>query len=178
MAVTAATPHELVTFNSALGWFALAGAGGRLRRVTLGHAEECLAVAALGLDPCGAVPAGGFLRALAERLTDYAAGGRPELGGVPVELGAMGEFRRCVLVACRAIPYGQTLTYGELAAQVGHPAAARAVGGAMAANPCPIVIPCHRVVAASGGLGGFSAPGGVRLKQRLLALERGVLGCF
>jgi len=79
---------------------------------------------------------------------------------------------RKVLRACRNIPHGQTATYGALAARVGSPAAARAVGGAMAANPIPLIIPCHRVLRADGGLGGFSTTGGTATKQRLLQHER------
>ena len=71
----------------------------------------------------------------------------------------------------RTVPRGTTVTYGELAARVGSPGAAQAVGSAMARNPLVIVVPCHRVLAAGGGLGGFSAPGGVRTKRRLLTME-------
>ena len=80
-------------------------------------------------------------------------------------------FQREVLRLVAAIPYGETRTYGWIAAAVGKPGAARAVGRAVATNPMPIVIPCHRVVAADGGLGGFSGPGGLETKARLLALE-------
>ena len=69
------------------------------------------------------------------------------------------------------MPRGSTVTYGELAARVGAPKAAQAVGAAMARNPWPIVVPCHRVLAAGGRLGGFSAPGGARTKRRLLRME-------
>jgi methylated-DNA-[protein]-cysteine S-methyltransferase len=71
---------------------------------------------------------------------------------------------------------GETVTYAELGRRAGHPRAARAVGGAVARNPLPIVVPCHRVVAAGGGAGGFSAPGGVATKARLLAAEGVMLG--
>lgn len=82
------------------------------------------------------------------------------------------EFQRKVWSAAREIPPGETWTYGELAAHAGHPGAARAVGGCMAKNPTPLLVPCHRVVAASGGLGGFSCPCGPDMKKRLLELER------
>ena len=67
---------------------------------------------------------------------------------------------------------GETLTYGEIASRIGAPREAREVGQALGRNRLPIVVPCHRVVAADGGLGGFSAPGGTRTKMRLLAIER------
>ena len=91
--------------------------------------------------------------------------------GTVVELDHLAPFARRVVELCRRIPYGQTLTYGELAAQAGSPRAARAVGNVMRTNRCPLVVPCHRVVPSGSGLGGYSAPGGVRAKLRLLELE-------
>ena len=79
------------------------------------------------------------------------------------------EFQRVVWRELARIPYGAAVAYGELAARVGRPRAARAVGQAVGANPVPILIPCHRVLPASGGLGGFGP--GLTWKQRLLALE-------
>lgn len=83
-----------------------------------------------------------------------------------------GKFSTAVLTACRAIPYGQTRSYRELALALGNPDAARAVAAALGKNPIPLVIPCHRVTYADGRAGGFSAPGGVELKRRMLALEK------
>jgi methylated-DNA-[protein]-cysteine S-methyltransferase len=77
-----------------------------------------------------------------------------------------------VYAAARAIRFGETVTYGELATRLGDARLARDVGQALARNPFPIVVPCHRVIAAGGRLGGFSARGGVVTKQRLLAIER------
>jgi methylated-DNA-[protein]-cysteine S-methyltransferase len=91
-------------------------------------------------------------------------------------LSACSEFERAVYAAARAIPRGETRTYGELAAALGQPGAAQAVGLALGRNPVPIVIPCHRILAASGGTGGFSAPGGVATKFRMLAIEGAVRG--
>jgi methylated-DNA-[protein]-cysteine S-methyltransferase len=76
-----------------------------------------------------------------------------------------------VLAACREIAYGSTVSYGELARQIGQPEAARAVAACLGKNAIPLVIPCHRVTYSGGGLGGFSAPGGVQIKQRMLELE-------
>jgi methylated-DNA-[protein]-cysteine S-methyltransferase len=83
----------------------------------------------------------------------------------------LSDFQRAVVGHCRRIPPGQTLTYGQLAARVGRPRAARAVGRVMATNRFPLIVPCHRVVAAGGVLGGFSAPQGLAMKKRLLAAE-------
>jgi methylated-DNA-[protein]-cysteine S-methyltransferase len=80
-------------------------------------------------------------------------------------------FNRRVYAIARTIPPGRTLTYGEVATRLGEPGAAQAVGQALGQNPFPIVVPCHRVVAAGGKTGGFSANGGVTTKLRLLAIE-------
>jgi len=112
----------------------------------------------------------GLLPGLQRQLGDYFAGG-PVRFRVRLDLSGLRPFQRRVLEACREIPYGQTVTYGELARRIGRPAAARAVGGALARNPVPLVIPCHRVIAGDGSLGGFSAEPGIRLKHLLLVLE-------
>ena len=93
-------------------------------------------------------------------------------GGVlacPVDLGGLTAFRRRVLMALRKITRGKTISYGALAERVGSPGAARAVGSACANNPVPLWVPCHRVLAGGGKLGGFS--GGLDVKRALLALE-------
>jgi O-6-methylguanine DNA methyltransferase len=102
--------------------------------------------------------------------------GRTGRLSLALDLRGVGEFAARVYEATCAIPWGATRSYAEVAEQVGSRQHARAVGQALAANPVPIVIPCHRVVASRGGLGGFSA--GLVWKRRLLALERGqqVLG--
>jgi methylated-DNA-[protein]-cysteine S-methyltransferase len=98
--------------------------------------------------------------------------GRRDLTGIDLDMEGIDAFERQILEAARRIPPGATRTYGELAAEVGQPGAARAVGTAMARNRFPIVVPCHRVLAAGGGFGGFSAPGGLESKARLLTIER------
>jgi methylated-DNA-[protein]-cysteine S-methyltransferase len=105
-------------------------------------------------------------------LDEYFAG-RREAFELPVDLGPVGEFPRRVLVELSRVPFGSIVTYGELAARVGRPRAARAVGMVMNRNPVPIVLPCHRVVGAGGRLVGYG--GGLDRKERLLRLE-GALG--
>ena len=94
-----------------------------------------------------------------------------DLTGVPLDWAGIGRFERTVYEATQRIAPGHTRTYGEVAQALGEPGAARAVGVALGRNPWPLVVPCHRVLAAGGKLGGFSAPGGVATKQRLLAIE-------
>lgn len=99
-----------------------------------------------------------------------------DLGAVPLDMGAVPHFHRRVYEAARAIPPGATLSYGEVAAKLGAPGAARAVGQALGRNPFAIIVPCHRVLAAGGKVGGFSATGGTATKVRLLSLEGAAAG--
>lgn len=115
-------------------------------------------------------PSGPLERALSE-IDEYFRGHRRRFD-LPLDLDPLSPFARRVLEATAAIPYGEVVTYGELARSAGRPGAARAVGSALGSNPVPILVPCHRVVAAGGELGGFSAgEEGPRLKRRLLAAE-------
>ncbi|MCC7462520.1 MAG: methylated-DNA--[protein]-cysteine S-methyltransferase [Gammaproteobacteria bacterium] len=115
------------------------------------------------------------LSALARRavagITALLDGAPVDLSDLPLELEQVPEFQQRVFAVARTIPAGATLTYGQIAARLGEPGAARAVGRALGANPWPIIVPCHRVLAAGGRPGGFSAPGGVATKLRLLATE-------
>ena len=104
------------------------------------------------------------------QLDEYFAGGRSSFD-LPVDLAPLGEFQRLVLGELARVPFGEVTTYGALAGRIGRPRAARAVGGALNRNPVPIVLPCHRVVGASGSLVGYA--GGLERKRALLALEGG-----
>jgi methylated-DNA-[protein]-cysteine S-methyltransferase len=119
------------------------------------------------------------------RLLERYLSGQPVDFNLPLDLSGLSAFTIAVLEACRRIPRGQTRSYSWVASQIGKPRAARAVGQALARNPLPIIVPCHRVVRAdatlsakvpgglritSGSLGGFSA--GLRLKKALLRIER------
>jgi methylated-DNA-[protein]-cysteine S-methyltransferase len=94
-----------------------------------------------------------------------------DFSAVALDMEQLPAFPRRVYEVVRTIPCGATLTYGDIAKRLGVPAEARDVGEAMGRNPFPIIVPCHRVLAAGGKLGGFSAPGGVATKRRLLAIE-------
>ncbi|HKV50087.1 MAG TPA: methylated-DNA--[protein]-cysteine S-methyltransferase [Gemmatimonadaceae bacterium] len=100
------------------------------------------------------------------------SGERRDLSDIPVDMNGVPPFNRRVYEVARTITPGETLTYGELAAKLGEPDAARAVGQALGENPFPIVVPCHRVLAAGGRTGGFSGGAGVPTKLRMLAMER------
>jgi methylated-DNA-[protein]-cysteine S-methyltransferase len=98
--------------------------------------------------------------------------GKTDLTDIPLDLSATPDFNQRVYEAARAIPPGQTLTYGEIAKRIGaEPQQAREVGAALGKNPIAIIVPCHRVLAANGKMGGFSATGGVDTKRRILEIE-------
>jgi len=105
------------------------------------------------------------------RITRHLKGEAQDLSDLPLDVRALPSFQRRVYASARKIPAGRTATYGELAHALAMPKAARAVGRALGVNPFPIVVPCHRILAANGKMGGFSAHGGVGTKARLLALE-------
>lgn len=106
--------------------------------------------------------------ALKHEVEEYLRGGRTDFS-IKIDLGSGTAFQRKVWRALLQIPHGKTKSYGEIAGEIGLPRASRAVGAACGQNPIPILVPCHRVVAHNGGLGGFSA--GLHWKKRLLALE-------
>ena len=104
-------------------------------------------------------------------ITSLLRGAHVDLSTLPLDMGAVPEFHRRVYDVARTIPPGATLSYGEIAGRLGSRGLARAVGQALGRNPFPIVVPCHRVLAAGGRVGGFSASGGITTKMRLLAIE-------
>jgi len=108
--------------------------------------------------------------ALRHQIESYFRGRAPRFG-VELDLDGLPDFRRRVLEACRRIPFGRTCSYADLARTVGSPGATRAVGSAMANNPIPLIIPCHRVLRSDGTIGGFSSPRGTSQKLKMLLLE-------
>ena len=112
-----------------------------------------------------------FVRDAIDGIVAVMAGAARDLRSIPLDERAIDEFRRAVYAATRDIPTGTTRSYGEVARAIGRPDGARDVGAALARNPFPIIVPCHRVVAANGALTGFSAPGGLDTKRRMLELE-------
>jgi methylated-DNA-[protein]-cysteine S-methyltransferase len=124
--------------------------------------------------PEAAPPA--FVQAAIARVQQLLEGARDDLCDLPLDLATVPEFHRRVYEVARAIPPGEVLTYGEVAQRLGDPGAARAVGQALGANPFAPVVPCHRVLAAGGRSGGFSAEGGAQTKLRMLEIEGARLG--
>ena len=163
-----APPLLLSVFSTSRGWFGLLGDGQSVHGVQIGHSSAASVRRRIGSDSTRESDWDPELRS---RLEDFAAGQAIDFDDVELALPPLTNFRFLVMKHVRQVGYGQTTSYGEVARKIGRPGAARAVGTAMANNTVPILIPCHRVIAASGRLGGFSAPRGTRLKQRLLDLE-------
>ncbi len=167
-------------FQTELGWMALLTSTNTICKLAFGHetAQAAKAQIARTIDSNGWYPSGNgaisdraWIEELVERLGDYASGRPVGFDDFEIDTRAMTDFGRRVILACRKIPYGRTLTYGELAARAGSSSAARAVGSHMAKNLVPLIVPCHRVLPVGKGLGGYSAAGGVAMKRRLLEME-------
>jgi methylated-DNA-[protein]-cysteine S-methyltransferase len=155
-------------FETPAGWIATLATASGLKRLELPAASAEAALAALAPPPA-ALEDAAYFSALITDLERYFSG-QAVVFTITLDLTGVPAFRRRVWQATRGIPWGETRSYGWLAAQAGQPRGARAVGQAMAHNPVPIVVPCHRVVSTTG-LGGFT--GGLDMKRQLLALEGG-----
>ena len=155
--------------DTAWGPFALVADGDTLVASYLPGLEDRLRPTLLDGWP-GAEETPDLLPGLRAKIQSYFAGKRVDFKA-KLDLSRLSSFQQTVLLACQRIPYGQTASYVDLARTAGRANAGRAVGGVMARNPMPLVIPCHRVVRRDGSLGGFSSPRGIEQKRRLLALE-------
>ena len=165
-------------FETAIGPCALAFAPSGLLGVQLPGASEGATRVRMhrlhpGLDEAPPSPEAQEAIAAIRRLL---AGERLDLQEIRLDMAGLAPFNRAVYELARKILPGTTLTYGEVAAGIDQPGAAQAVGQALGANPFPIVVPCHRVMAAGGKSGGFSAPGGLVTKLKLLEIEGAPLG--
>jgi len=170
------TITEFAVFPTDLGWFGLVGSEEVVSYLSIGHSTEFEVHQQIAshIDQSDSViqpdPTDWFPE-LREQLERYAAGESIDhFSGQFFPLQST-SFQMQVLQTVQQIPYGQMLTYAEVASRSGSPKSARAVGNVMASNACPILIPCHRVVGSNGNLGGFSAPQGVSLKRKMLDLE-------
>ncbi len=160
-------------FNTAIGRCAVLWRGGLIVGAALPEAsDEALRRSLARRFPSAveATPTPEAAAAIAS-VVRLLGGAQEDLSRLDVDLTGVPEFERRVLDHIRQIPRGETRTYGEVAAGIGSPGAARAVGAALGRNPVPIIVPCHRVLAASGKSGGFSAPGGATTKMKMLRIE-------
>ena len=167
------TKRRLAIFPTEMGWMAIIGNAGIVDSVFIGHPSA--AAVRRTLHPSAAtesIAESDWCPRLRKALQDYSRGQRVDFAEFELHLPERTTFRDKVLAVTRRLAYGTTTTYGQLARDVGHPGAARAVGTVMSTNRFPILIPCHRVLAAGGKLGGYTSPAGTDLKQRLLDMER------
>jgi methylated-DNA-[protein]-cysteine S-methyltransferase len=157
-------------FATAWGYFGFCTEAGMIKRTCL----PCEEVATVEQSLFGAGrgrPEPGLMPHAQQLIQAYFQGEPSALHDMPLCHAGQTAFCQDLYEALRKVPSGRTVSYGELADLAGHPGAARAVGRAMSVNPTPLIVPCHRVVNASGRLGGFSAHGGVDMKKRLLDHE-------
>jgi len=159
---------HLVTFDTALGRCAVRWTDAGISGVLLPHRDGRPGPS---IDDLADVPR--FVRRAIEGITATMAGEAAELRDIPLDDQDIDELRRAVYAATRDIAPGATRSYGEVARAIGRTdhEGARDVGAALAKNPFPVIVPCHRVLAANGKLHGFSAPGGLETKRRMLELE-------
>lgn len=161
-------------FKTAIGWCGLVMAQRKVRRLFIGHTGPHRLTqhigAAFGADI--ALDRSGRMQAIIQKLKRYCSGEKVSLSDVPLDWSSFTPFQQKVLRAAAQIPYGSADTYGGLARKIGSPRSARAVGNALAGNPFPLFIPCHRIIKSDGSVGGFSAISGTKLKKRLLHAER------
>ncbi len=136
-------------------------------------AWEADEITAFRLPPAGegAEPAPPWVNAIITRVRRHLARDVQEFADVPYAWHRVSAFQRAVYEVALRVKPGQTMSYGQLAAAVGSPATPRAVGNALGQNPWPLLVPCHRFIGADGRMTGFSAPGGIKTKLRLLVLE-------
>jgi methylated-DNA-[protein]-cysteine S-methyltransferase len=169
-------------FPTALGWIAVAYREDALCGVSFGHTSRRSAEVSAAQrfhDATSLVDSTGgatqvcpnWVKELVDGLERFAADEAVDFSEVPLALEHLTPFGRRVVAECRRIRWGETRSYGELAKASGRPGAARAVGSVMAKNRFPLIVPCHRVLAAGGAIGGYSAPEGLAMKRRLLAME-------
>ena len=159
--------------DTAIGRCALIWRGGLLVGSALPEASETKSRTSLRRRFPGSIEADPlpFVRTAIDAVVRLLSGKAEDFTEFELDTGDLPAFDRAVLEETRRIPCGETRTYGEIASALGSPGAARAVGRALGRNPIPIIIPCHRVLAASGRSGGFSAPGGTSTKLRMLQIE-------
>ena len=160
-------------FETALGWIGIGWSANGITHLQLPEkdrsATEARLLARGASRETGTPPLA--IQSVIDALIRYASGEHVDFSQTPVDFAGVDEFRLSIYEQARQLAYGTTTTYGGLCDAAGHPGLARETGEAMGSNPVPIIVPCHRVLAAGGKMGGFSAPGGVFTKRRLLDME-------
>ena len=158
-------------FDTAIGSIGLGWTDRGIARVLLPQRDRQAMERKVGaLDGTVAAPPEWVARVV-DQLKSYAAGEPVPFDDVPVDLDGVDDFRLAIYDAARRLEFGVTTTYGALAASVGYAGLARETGAALGQNPVPIIIPCHRILAAGNRIGGFSAPGGSATKEKMLTME-------
>ncbi|MEO6012434.1 MAG: methylated-DNA--[protein]-cysteine S-methyltransferase [Devosia sp.] len=157
--------------DTALGTFGIAWTDAGVARVALPSADRARTEIWISRDPAEPGFPDGVLGKLPDRIKRYAEGDKIDFTDVPLDLTGLQDFNRNAYAELLKIGYGETTTYGAIARTLGDVALSRAVGQAMGSNPIPLIIPCHRVLGADGKSGGFSSPGGVSAKMKMLGLE-------
>ena len=168
-------------FDTAIGRCGIAwGERGLVRGVQLPEASPSATRKRLALRFAGSSesPPPAHVQRAIDRIVTLLRGEAADLGSIELDMTPVPDFHRRVYEQCRKIPKGTTLSYGEVASRIGAPGAARAVGQALGKNPFAIVVPCHRVLAAGGKPGGFSANGGLKTKLRMLQIEQAQRSLF
>lgn len=169
---------EFTLFDTPIGRCGIVWGARGVLGLQLPEADDARARKRLGRrfpEATEAAPSPEIRRAI-EEIVELLSGDRNDLAEVALDMSRVEAFEKQVYEIARKIPPGETLTYGDIATKLGDKALARDVGQAMGRNPFPIVVPCHRVVAANGKLGGFSAPGGASTKLKMLAIEGAAVG--
>lgn len=174
----AAMGTAFALFDTSIGRCGIAWADAGVRGLHLPGADDGHTRAGLRRRHPGSVEADppAPVREAIAAVVALLADGTTDLAWILLDMARLPAFHRRVYELARTIPPGCTLTYGEVAQRLGDATAARAVGQALGANPFAIIVPCHRVLAAGGRAGGFSAPGGVDTKRRLLEIEHARIG--
>ena len=159
-------------FKTSIGWCGVVVCKKELRRIFIGYKKnnqlQNHITGKFGNDLTKMSSTGELI----EKINLFLSGKKTSFGGCKMDWSSLTPFQGKVLRAAMKIPYGTVSTYGNLSKTIGHPNSARAVGNALSKNPFPLIVPCHRIVRGDGKVGGFSAGGGKKLKEKLLRMER------
>ncbi len=165
-----APTSRVVFFRTKIGWVGIQSSQNVVEKLAFGCATRDEIIARFDLTKLEVVKPNAVEQSWIDEVKNYANGGNYDFSKIPVDLAGKTDFQKTVISECRKIKHGHTVSYGQLASKANSPRAARAVGTVMSKNNFPLIVPCHRVVAASS-LGGFSSPRGVEMKIKLLQLE-------